>query len=554
MNNNYQKISFLLVVFLISLLTIQIVLADNYVVANTKDWKSLYEISVYAGFKNESFVFLKDLGDAEIKTKLMSKNDNIVVFESMSNPVVKNYDSFLRINGYTLVGKYSFNDVYDLQEYLHDQVKPKGDYLFSDDFGIEPLVITPYLLKNDLFPLFYSQDSMRFLKKINRREPIVAVGRIPVRPLSSLTNLKMLFGNPKDVSEKLTVKTFENIPSEWGILTRIDAIDLTTLKEQKPLFVYFSEAYLDDLTSLVKKSEIKNYEVIGGDMADISKTIEAKSGKNLNLMLKFGRKITNLPGYEDKVLNVDVVSFPYPFEEIIVKSIKYDSGLGKLLLTLENKGNIDVYSFSNIDFSGLVVSDLEPHLIRSGETRTIPYSMNITKLEENATLTVKYGYSFPLKNSLSTFGDAPIVREKVSPVNNKENNPSLIIKEAFLDTKRGVLIVHLEKKSPKDIKLRGELIIGENHYLSDLKKISSDKDDLLFELPFVSNKDILGKNVKLSVYYGENDLLFTKDKNLLIKEQTGDKYLIILTVTLIILVLLLALFFILFKRRSGKDD
>ncbi len=547
-----KVISFLLIVVLLSLTIVNSVSAEDYVIANTHDWKSIYELSMYANFKNMSFTYLKDLGDAEIKTKLMSKNDNLIVFESSKDPVVKNFDSFLKINGYTLVGRYSFNDVFDLQEYLHDQIKPSANYIFGTDFGMEPIIAAPYLLKENIFPLFYSKDSVDFFYKISRREKLTIVGRVPIRAIDKLKNKELKLGNPKIVTGDLTKNSFQNVRSDWAVLTRIDNVDLTTIAEGNPLFVYFDPVYIEELASLMKQSKIKNYEVIGGTLADIAKLLESKTGENLNLMLKFGRKITNLQGLEDKILNVDAISLPYPQENLIIKSITYDEKNHVLLLTLENLGNIDVYAFSSIDFGGVAVSDKRSHKIRLGETRTIPYPLNTTKLDGNATLTIKYGYSFPLLNSLKGENSASIVKQLVK-IKRYDDRSNINFKEAYFDAKRGILTVKISKLSKNTPLVMGELFLGENSYTSELKKITGDNAILLFKFPYLPNNMIINKKASLKLYYGDKDLLFTETKDVLIQEQETD-YTISILVVILVIVLILFWFLLFRKKRKNEED
>ena len=212
---NFKFKLFLLLIIVLIILQTSFVSAEErtFVVANTNDWQSIYSIDMYASSIGAQIVYLKDLGDSEIKTQLMAKTDKIIVFESKETPVVKNYKSFLIVNGFEAVGEYQFFNVYDLQEYLYNQVKPDAVFIFGNDYGMEPLTLAPYMLKNNYFPLFFSKESTSFFYRISRRKPITVVGRVPLRTVEQLKPT-MILGEPQTTLAKLNSMVNEDIESD----------------------------------------------------------------------------------------------------------------------------------------------------------------------------------------------------------------------------------------------------------------------------------------------------------------------------------------------------
>lgn len=539
------KLLFLLIIVLI-ILQSSFALAENrtFVVANTNDWQSTYLIDVYASSIGAQIVYLKNLGDSEVKTKLMAKTDNVIIFESKETPVVKNYKSFLSVNGFESVGEYQFFNAFDLQEYLYSQLKPDGVYIFGNDFGMEPLVLTPYLLKNNYFPMFFSKDSTSFFYRISRRKPITVVGRIPLRSVEQL-NPTLIIGNPQKTISQLSSLVNKNISSEWGVITRIDEIDYDSIRKDIPVFVFYSQTYLPTLANQIKESKIKNFEVIGGNVVDIAQSLKSQSGEDLKMMLKFGRKITNFDGLENKILSVDTVSLPYPYEKLEIESINYYEKLGILTLTLKNTGNIGVYSFSNIDFGGAVESDNIKHFIPAGQSKTIPYNLSTTKVNENATLTIQYGYDLPLRNNIKGDKGTSIIQKKVSILDHVEK-PKIELTKSNFNSKTGILSIGAKSLSEKPLKAQVEILINGVIYTSDLEILNpKSSSTLIISFPYLSNLELLDKTFNATIYYGEDNLLFTQSEPILFEDNSIN----MVVVLVVVLIALLGILFVVFRKR-----
>lgn len=549
MNSKSKVILISLFVILMAFTCVSAVEGKTYIVANTADWQSMYLTAMYASFTDADFVYLKNLGDAEIKTKLMSTDDTVFVFESQDTPVVKNYRSFLSINGFDSVGEYLFFNVYDLQEYLYDQLDSKQVFIFGNDFGMEPIALAPYLLKNDYFPMFYSKESTDFFYRISRRTPITVVGRVPVRTVDQLKPT-YISGQPQKTTSDVTSLVTSDIKSDWGVITRIDSIDYDSIRADVPVFVFYSQTYTPQLADSISESGIKNFEVIGGNTADLAQELESQVGQNLNLMLKFGRKITNFQGLENTVLNIDAVVLPFPYEDLTLDAVNYYPELGKFTLSLTNNGNIGVYSFSNIEYGGVVVSDAERHFILPGTTKTIPYDLSTTKTEGNATLTIRYGYAIPLQNTLQGDAGTPILQETVDVLTHTEA-PEIEFSKADFNHKTGHLSIGYKVLSDNPVEAQAEMIVnGEVHTSSQVTLSPGRSPAIPIDFPYVSNDDLVNKYFNVTIFYGESDLLFTTTKEIFIEEQSNN----VVLIAAIIIVVIAAIILSLLMRRKKRNS
>ena len=295
---NYQKkIKLLMLISLLSILVIPSVLAKDFTVANSKDWRSLYLSTIYSGRSDSEFLFFTSLKDSQIKTKMMGVNDNILILESKNQPVVKNYESLLKIDGYENYQTIYFEDYSELQTTLFQNLKTEGLFIMNPDFGMVAAVASPYIIEKDYVPFFINGNNLDTAKLLSKGKDTLAVGRIPGRYLDKI-NAEEILGDPDYVTQEIMHKVSSDMKGDWGLILNIQEIDPQTLNQNLPIFIYFGDAYLKGIISAVKGSDITKFEVVGPSMPEVGKTIEAGTGKNLDLMLKYGRTIVNYPGME----------------------------------------------------------------------------------------------------------------------------------------------------------------------------------------------------------------------------------------------------------------
>lgn len=511
----------------------------TFVVSNAKDWHSIYLSAVYSSFIDAEFYTLQSLADAELKSQLMGLEDEIIVLESKSNPVVKKYDSFLKASGFNYVGKYEFVDYDDLQKYLIDDIGDvNGLIVFGTDFAMEEVAAFPYLVNERIFPVFYSPDSQRFIERRSRNENILFVGRIPIRAIENLPGEKLL-GSPHDTALDMMTLSLENTDAEWGIIMRIDEIDFASLKTSLPVFIFYGSQYVDVVVDAIKKTDIINYEVIGGNTADIAGEIEEQTQKDLNMLLKFGRKVTNVAGLEGTILDVDTVPAPFPSEKLEITNVVYYSDLGIFALTLENKGNVDVMFLTNMEFSGEVLADEYYHQILAGQTKTVPFEISSAQ-DNEVIITTRYGYVIPFRYSVEGTNGSRLYQTAV-PFDDYTESADLTFIDNSLDLGSGELLINY--KSSGLVNVYAELQFDEEKtYTSDISTINGE-GSLRINFPYISNEELVGKQFNVTTYYGGKDTLFVTSNTIRIEAAVSYTIYIVSGAVLLILLVVLLLFF-----------
>lgn len=552
--NKLFVLSLFLLLFLGSI--VSVASAETHVVANSKDWRSIYLLAIYGKYLDVDVVFFNNLIDAQLKTKMIPPNDTMIVFESTKDPVIKKYNSLLKVNGYQDYSSISFNDYSDLQTYLLNELKVSGYFIMDPNYGLDAIAATQFILSKNYFPLFIDADDVADLVKLSNAKPTYIVGRTPVRILDQLSGTKIQ-GFPYETLQKSIKLSLDTYDGDWGILMRADTVDLDLLVTGLPVFVYHADEYIDELAKTVKDSDISKFEVVGAGTADIAKAIELQSQKNLNFMLKYGRKVTNYPGLEDNILDIDSVSFDYPIESLeIVKSTHYPE-LGILALTFKNTGNSDVLFFSNVEFAGEPLSDENTHLIYAGEEKTIPFKLSKKGLTGDVVkVTTRYGSSLPLKFSIT--GEPGTLFYESHVENNdfsQEFFQPILISSGF-DTKQGVLEIVFKNPYAEPIELFSELLVGETDVISSkvIRLDPNEKGTLFIEAPYLRDDELLLKQFKLMTYVGPEDTIGTNIVNDLLIEEKSFIDVPMMIFLVVLAFLLFGFFFFVFKRRKNKKD
>lgn len=559
----------LLAVLLISLV-IPVVEADEEekttVVINSKDWRALYLASAYAHFTGADFVFFSKLSDSQLKTRMILKDTQVQVFESKQDPVVKNYASFLRVNGYEDFSSYEYDSLEDFQEYIDKQVDTNGYYVITSDFGLDALTGAPLVAEKRLLPLFLTHDSKKFVELKTKQKESYIVGRAPVRMLEGLEG-EFIQGFPQITMDQVSKTVLKNLKdSNWGLIMRIDTVDLPVIWKGYPIFVFYADEYLDELTQTVKDSNIVNFEVIGAGTADIAQSIELKSQRNLNFILKYGRKVTNYPGLEDSILGLDSVAFNYPQEILSIASTTYYESLSTLAVTYKNEGNVNLLFFSNVEFDGQPLSDLNTHAIAPGETITIPYVLDVPPTGLDVLITTRYGASLPLRFAILGEAGTLFYSETAQEGPYAEQQAVEIVRSGF-DTQLGVLEVVM--KNPYDVPVQVflELVINDSDVIAS-KVITINprgKETINIEAPYIPNDKILGKEFNLNAYVGTDDTIVLSTTPLLIRKKSTNRILglvigegastaLQVVAVVILIFIVLFLYFLFFVARKKRKD
>lgn len=483
------------------------------VVGNSKEWHDLYLGTMYAGLNDHSFLFFDSLGDADIQTRTIPKDEPIIVLESTSRPVVPNYQNILNVGGYSSVEVMTYDGYTELQRMLFGDAKYPGWIILHPEFGAEAMAAASYMIKAGYAPAFLNAENVPEVEELAQGERLL-VGHFPIRTIMGLEGDRIT-GFPMQNAQALTVRAQEEYPEEWALLSRTDSFDPGSLVSGRPLYLYNGE--LADLVQPIQESEISRFEVIGPDLADLAKSVEAQVGRDLHLLLKYGQTITNVPGLEGKILGIRQVPVPAPQVGIVFEEAVYYESLKTLALTYTNIGTLPALFVTSVEYGDVVISDEKLHTIGAGETLTIPYRMNITEMTPTATVNTRYGLERPLTRTVAQAGSA-VLRANVTRIDRADTTDVEVGKVAY-DGERGRLLVTLRSNGPALVDI--ELFVDEETTLSGEAREIDGERTISIDTPYLAPDALVGNTYDLHVFYGSDTTANVKQVEVLVEQASS---------------------------------
>jgi len=508
---------YLLVIACIVVLSTQ-AFAGDYVVINSKDWHDMYLAGVYAGYSDRTLLFFENLGEASLKSQLIPPGSDVLIFESNSQAVVKNYDSYLSARGITQTTKVTYDSYADFQFLLYNRLRfeentknlivPKGFALFYSEYGIEAVAATSVIYDKKAWPLFVNRKIITDYTELLKGEKIhFAAGNFPIRQLqTSLFERTTVFsGKPDITTVGIATLTSKKAPS--GIITRIDRIDPQMLARKVPTYVYYGS--VSDVAAIIANVETRLFEVVSSDAADLSKSIEAASGRDLQLLVKYARGYTNLQGYEGQLIDLDTVAFAFPNVGLRLDTATYYPALGKITLTYTNIGTEPVTVLSTIEFADSIATDEFPKVIPAGVTMTIPYDAAVNSPSRAIAINTLYGESEPLTTNLLDANGQPIIRTTVQ-VADEAKVDDITILDAWLDDVEGILYIEAKNNANTAVKTALQVrIMNTTTTLGStvFEIMPNQAGQLAIEVPYI-DATTLSAPLAIYAYFGASQTVF----------------------------------------------
>ncbi len=539
-------------------------LAKDYMISNSKDWRDIYLVGTAAALSNQTLLFFSNLGEAELTMKMIPSDSEVTVYEPSAGSVVKNYERYLELNG-KQASSFTYDNYGELQSRLFGRGYD-GYILLDPTFGIEAITSAPITMLKKYPPLFLTADTLNGVKGITSGKEVLLAGRIPIRLVNHFPGAAMITGMYDENVVELVRMSYEAKPDNtWGIIGKIDRVDMDILVEGNPILMYYGDR--DTIVkSLNATPKLTNFEVISGDMADMARSFEVASGRDLKLILKFAQTYTNLPGQTGKLYDLNTVAFDYPIEDVAIESVKYYPELGIIAITFRNRGNIDISFFTAVEFSGNALIDGNIHTIAPGNTMTIPYALE--GAGEDITTTVintRYGMRTPFRKAIESEDGSVVLTKTASIDNTPSYNFSLELISADYYDSRGSLVLKIKNPSDNSIVAFAEILLSENSVLSSpLKEIGAGEEaNLVIDTPYLTAADLTSGSYKVTFYYGVKDTLLTQTFDVVIVQKrelitslitmVGTPAVMIPALILAVILLIILFFFILKRRKKdGK--
>ena len=541
-----MRLGIVVLVVLLGTSMVAAAVEDPVVVVNSRDWRDLYLGAIYASHLGGDLIYFTNLGDAQIKTQTIRSSRHVIALES-SRPVVRNYESVLRTNGFTSYETREFGTFRDLQMDLFD-----GSYdalvVLDPRFGPESIAFAP-AIGATMRPFFLDEDSRSDVPRAERSaERTIIAGRFPVRLIDDIDADEHYSSlSPKNADE-ITRWVAEGSSSEWGIIMRVDRVDFLSLVKSLPIVVYSGS--LQDTVSVVRDIGIDRYEIISADAANLGTQIREGVGRDVSFMLKYGRTITNLPGMTGTILDLDTVYVDFPSPDLVIESVEHYTDARALLVRYRNRGNIDTLALTNIEYAETALTDDHTRVIPPGEMIEVPYLLIDDEQGEYAFINARYGMSIPLSRTLLSTEGTQLIREPVAK--RTSENISVSLGDVVYDDRAGVLSITVETRDPGSVRIEIPLADDLTFTSGGAERIEG-RHTFTIDTPY-HRADTFAEPLTIVIYQGAQapvyEQRYTVTPRIAVDRITGNLTMIASGALVFVLVALIAGLLIYLRRRS----
>ena len=355
----------------------------DLVIVNSHDWRFVLLAMEYAHYQGEDIIFLLTESQSDIVAKNLA-GEGFVVFED-SDPVVKDYDRYLR-NFYDIESeKKSFKDYRELQEYILRVLSPGSLYIASTVEPENTLISIPIAYKEDGLVLFRSSS---LFSRLGDFEDITIVGNIERDYRRELLSIASLLGKEIEVIDRGS--PYANslvLLDDWGetdtlYLSSGEFLEPTLLDGASPLVLIGQSGYSSGFIETLRTLGVKSVKVIGAELMSAARKIRDDSNKEISVVVKYGETYTSA-GYAGTVFALSTYRIPIPQPNVTITDILYDSETQKVYVKYSNLGDGGAYvaAITRILREGetlTTITDDEVFLMWPGDELVRTYSIDLS--------------------------------------------------------------------------------------------------------------------------------------------------------------------------------
>lgn len=423
---NYPKYASIILAIMIAMIAFSSAASAIYL-ADSKDWKDVFSVMLYASQQGQTGVFLNSESIASV-IKLLPADQRVEIFESSSSPLIANVEGQLTSAGYDAATR-------EKADNLNILLAPEGVtyYLVAEEnYKMAASLASVAANKGGWVFIINSENVDEVVQKLEGGTSVIAVGNFRRDVLSEIRPLVTQWINNNNVykdSQDLA-KRFDSL--ETIILTDGTALEAEFFSTKNAVLLTGTNKMLDDTYAFMSENGVKSVVLIGNKLSVVGEQIRSRSNKRISVFVKFGYGNTAEGG---RVYALSMFPLPQPTLALTVTRAVYDPALKEMMVFFRNVGSGGIYELTtltikNPDGTELgSASDKEVTFLGAGETLPITYSnsdgnrLNIpvdqitentsvefytsfgeepTELDAFLTMQNKYGPPFSIKLEIGT--------------------------------------------------------------------------------------------------------------------------------------------------------
>jgi len=353
--------------------------ADTYI-SNSKDWRDVYSMHIYAGIMKDRPKFLVSDRHGPLMLNTIEKNEPLEVFTSNRQPYVIGYESMILSAGFESVKEEQYDN---MNIELADRLADTGDFIIIDDaYGYNAIAVAPYAIISKSYVLFAdSQNIDRVMDVLNSRDvnKVVIYGHVDRQVLDSLKKF-----NPEIINKDgdrfannvEIVKKYRAInPQKQVVLTNGEFMEAEVMSGLEPVLFIGRENVPDKIKEYIKSTDIEVGVLIGNELVGTATIVRRQVG--ISTFVKFAQGARTAAGNIAQVEGLDM--FPVPKVAVMLEiiSVKYNKLTGMVEITFKNDADIAEYFKGTYTLTAngeqFTFGDEEPVFIDKHSTKTMTY-------------------------------------------------------------------------------------------------------------------------------------------------------------------------------------
>jgi len=387
------------------LLVIQLCLATT--VVNSLDGRDVVSAVYYAAVTGDEIVVIPPDYDESIVYGKIGKNNDVLLIQSNSYPIMTGMKSKLEIDGNTVEILVS-EEPYETNLELAEKSNAKKFVLVDPVYGYNTVSALAYAKFNSMYLLFVDKNNAESVVNFldGKAEEILVYGYMDNEVKDSLSSKGISYweinnGDKFDDNLEITELYFDKNPSKTQVILSdgnamedtISAGDdpVVLISPVVPLVVY------DYMKENAVSEQISVGMVVDQEYAQTAYNLKTSINKELgseklHVFVKIGESAGQGMG------NVGLFPLRGPIVIVEVKNVEYNSNSKELEITYENTGNAMGYARSSavVFVDGVyanTVGDEEMFPVNRGEKVGKGYSLDIENGDIVVNLTTFYGTS-----------------------------------------------------------------------------------------------------------------------------------------------------------------
>ncbi|MBU0469971.1 MAG: hypothetical protein KKA62_04605 [Nanoarchaeota archaeon] len=377
----------LILLSLLLVLIIPVVIAEDQVVINSKNWQDVYSGQLYASLNDLEvhYVAEETQGLQLVNEVLPRDKKGVLLIESDKEPFTFGYKAKLEGVGFE-VEEFISTDAkktnLELAKLTLEKQSVSGFIILDGSLGYSALSVAPYAILTKSLVLFVDRNNIdevyQFLQE-NTRDILIygSVDRTVKDRLAPFSPEIINNGDRYKDNLEMVRKFLDLKDSKQVTFTNGEFIEPGLFNSEFPSMFIGTSNVPDFIIDFIKETDVKAGVVIGYDLFQNAKKIREQTG--IKILLKYGQ------GRNSQLYALDVFPIPSFQPSVDIKEVRYNALTKQLEVVYENTGEVFSYVQAlSIDLlvndeSVAQVGDEEAFFLQAKDISTVTYEVDLSR-------------------------------------------------------------------------------------------------------------------------------------------------------------------------------